>query len=319
MSQLDFPLEELKRYKGINPCPKDLDEYWTKALSELDSFDWNVSLEPADFKAPFANCYDLTFTGVGGARIYAKYLRPKNIEGKIPSVVEFHGYHSFSGNWSDKLKYVASGFSFASMDCRGQGGLSQDVYSAYGPTIEGQIIRGLQDGKDNLAYKALFLDTVQLTRIIMNLDEVDESRVGVTGLSQGGGLALACASLEPKISFVAPIYPFLSDYKRVWDMDLDLDAYGELREYFRKYDPMHLKEDETFEMLGYIDIKNLTNRIKGKVLMTITLLDNICPPSTQFAAYNNIKSEKESLIYHDYGHENLPGIPDKIFEFFMQM
>ncbi len=168
-------------------------------------------------------------------------------------------------------------------------------------------------------YRSLFLDTVQLSRIIMNLPEVDEERIGATGGSQGGGLTLACAALEPRIKYVAPVFPFLSDYKRVWDMDFDLDAYKELRTYFRKYDPLHEREYDIFHTLGYIDVKNLADRIKGKVMMAITLMDNICPPSTQFAAYNRIKSEKQNVIYHDYGHEFLPGMDDRISSFFMEM
>jgi cephalosporin-C deacetylase len=46
------------------------------------------------------------------------------------------------------------------------------------------------------------------------------------------------------------------------------------------------------------------------------LMDMICPPSTQFAAYNKITSAKDVVIYPDYGHEGLPGHADRIFNFF---
>ena len=49
--------------------------------------------------------------------------------------------------------------------------------------------------------------------------------------------------------------------------------------------------------------------------MPVGLMDNICPPSTQFAAYNKIQSCKEMLIYPDFGHEGLPGANDRIFDF----
>ena len=319
MSQLDLSIEELKQYKGTNPCPEDLGDYWKKALDELDSFSWDVNLSLSEFQAPYADCYDLFFTGTGGARVYAKYIKPQKSKTPHPAILEFHGYHSNSGDWSGKLKYAAAGFSVASMDCRGQGGKSRDKIDVAGPTLEGHIIRGLEDGKESLMFRAIFLDTVQLARIVMSFPEVDENRIGATGGSQGGGLTLACASLEPKIKYVAPIFPFLSDYKRVWDLDLDLDAYAEIRAYFRYYDPLHEREEDIFNTLGYIDVKNLVSRIRGKVLMAITLLDNICPPSTQFAAFNRIASEKKSLLYHDFGHEDLPGIEDYIFTFFMEM
>lgn len=319
MAQLDMSLEELKQYKGTNPCPKDLDSFWAKALAELDSFDWNVSLKPADFKVPYGECFHLTFTGVGGVQVYAKYIRPNKSNAKNPALMQFHGYKVASRDWSDLLHFVAAGFSVALMDCRGQGGKSHDKAHVAGTTLEGHIVRGLEDGPDQLMYRSIYLDTVQLARILMNFDEVDQNRVAVTGGSQGGGLSLACAALEPRIAYVGAYFPFLSDYKRVWDMDLDQKAYAELRAYFRWFDPHHEREEEIFRTLGYIDVKNLAPRIKAKVLLGLTMMDDVTPPSTQFAAYNNILSSKEAVIYHDYGHEDLPGMQDRIFQHFMEM
>lgn len=139
------------------------------------------------------------------------------------------------------------------------------------------------------------------------------------GGSQGGGLTLACAALEPRINRLAPVYPFLSDYKRVWDMDLDQRAYAELRDFFRRHDPRHEREDAIFDKLGYIDVSNLAPRIRGKVLMATGLLDEVCPPSTQYAAYNRIPGQKEHVLYPDFGHEGLPDFDDITFRFMMEM
>ena len=48
-------------------------------------------------------------------------------------------------------------------------------------------------------------------------------------------------------------------------------------------------------------------------------MDTVCPPSTQFAAYNKITSEKSLAVYPDYGHENLPGHSDRIFQFLAEL
>lgn len=315
MPVLDMSLEKLKEYKGINPCPEDFDEYWSRALKELDTVDPCVEYIPSNFKTSYADCFDMYFTGVRGARIYAKCLKPKNTATKGPAVIMFHGYRGNSGDWVEKLPYAAMGYTVVAMDCRGQGGLSEDVGGNQGTTYGGHIIRGLSESPDKLMFRHIFLDTVQLARIVMNMENVDSERVGVTGYSQGGGLTLACAALEPRIKKIAPVYPFLSDYKRVWEMDLAKDAYEELNYYFRFFDPLHEKEDEVFTKLGYIDVKNLAKYIKSQVLFTATLLDNICPPSTQFAVYNRINSDKKLRVYNDFGHENLPMTNDAIFQF----
>jgi cephalosporin-C deacetylase len=318
MPLLDMPLAELKTYTGINPRPADFDEYWARALAELDAVDPDVELRPADFQASFAECFDLYFTGAGGARVYAKYLRPRNRQGGDqpgPAVVQFHGYTGSSGNWTAKLAWVAAGMSVASLDVRGQGGLSRDNWSGIGTTCKGHIIRGLEDHPDKLFYRNVFLDTARLARIVMGFDEVDAGRVGATGASQGGALTLACAALVPQIKRAAPVYPFLSDYKRVWEMDLIKQAYAEIPEFFRRHDPMHERIDTWWEKLGYIDIQHLAPRIEAEVLMGVGLMDQCCPPSTQFAAYNKITSAKDMKVFPDYGHEPLLGMDDLIFGF----
>lgn len=319
MPLIDKPLEELKNYEGSSPCPSDIDEFWDASIAEMRSIDPKVELRPAEFQVDCAECFDLFFTGVDGARIHAKYVRPKNTSKPHPAVLQFHGYSGSCGEWSDKLAYVASGFSFAGLDCRGQAGLSEDAGAVKGNTLKGHIIRGLDDDPKKLLFRNIFLDTAQLADIVMGFDEVDETRVAATGGSQGGGLTLACASLEPRINRAAPAFPFLCDYKRVWEMDLDQGAYEELRTYFRQFDPLHEREDEIFNKLGYIDVQNITKRIKGKILMATALMDQVCPPSTQFAAYNKITSEKEVVIYPDFGHEGLPGFTDTIYKFITSM
>lgn len=318
MPALDMPIKELEQYNGTNPRPSDFDEYWDTSIAEMKAVDPQVTMKEATFQSPFADCYDMYFTGVNGARIHVKHLRPKNITGKIPAVLHFHGYQGNSGDWFDKLAYVASGMAVFAMDVRGQGGKSEDVGGVRWNTVHGHIIRGLdEEDPKKLLYRDIFLDTAQLAGIAMDMEYIDASKVYAMGASQGGALTLACASLEPRVAKIAPSEPFLCDYKRVWDMDLDLEAYWELRDYFRVFDPTHEREEEMFTKLGYIDLQYLAPRIKADVMMFTGLLDNICPPSTQYAAYNKMQCRKKHVIYPDYRHEYLLYLNDTTYEFFV--
>ncbi len=353
-----MPLAKLKTYMGTNPKPKDFDIYWEKALKEMRAVDPKPRMVPNQtIQAPYADCFDLYWTGVGGAKIHAKLLRPNPSTGstgspqagstspsrasgqnnqamslsngspqahsprsgqaKGPALLIFHGYSMSSGDWSDKLGYVAAGFTVAAMDCRGQGGYSEETGGVRGTTLRGHIIRGLDDEPERLLFRQIYLDTAQMARIVMGLPGVDQNRVGAMGGSQGGGLTLACAALEPRVRRIAPCYPFLSDYQRVWDLDLVKDAYEELAYFFRSFDPLHEREKEIFTRLGYIDVQHLAPRIKAETLMAITLQDAICPPSTQFAAFNKIKAKKHTALYPDYGHEYLREWADRTFQFMM--
>lgn len=318
----DMPLEELKTYQGTNPKPNDFDAFWDHSLKDMKSIDSQVELLPADFQTPFAECFHLFFTGIGGARIHAKFIRPRNsTAGLQPAVLMFHGYSGSSGDWFSMLPFAASGFTVAAIDCRGQGGLSEDPGGVTGNTLHGHIIRGLNDHPENMLFRQIFLDTAQLAQIVMDMPGVDSGRVAATGGSQGGGLSLACAALEPGIKRVAPISPFLSDYRRVWDIDLDVDAYAEIRDFFRRFDPLHEREEDIFTKLGYIDVQHLCPRIEGEVYMAVGLMDKICPPSTQFAAYNKISAPKSMAIYPDFGHEPLlrREHADKVYQFLINL
>ena len=315
MPAVDMPLKDLETYTGINPCPPDIDRYWADALAEMNAVEPNVEFVKAGFTSPVVECFDLYFTGVRGARIHAKFLKPKT-DKKCPAVLQFHGYTGSCGDWSSKVGLAASGFVVAALDCRGQGGLSQDTGSVSGNTHHGHIIRGLNDDKHDMLMRHIFLDTAQLAKIVMELDYVDEKRVAAMGGSQGGALTIACGALAPEVCMLAPAYPFLCDYKRVWEMDLAVDAYAELKEHFRRCDPMHKREEKIFTKLGYIDLQFISKRIKGEVMMGVGLMDTICPPSTQYAMYNKITSKKRTVIYPDFGHEGLPEFNDMTFEFF---
>lgn len=311
----DMPFDELLTYQGSTPRPDDFDEYWARGLADLAAQPADVEITPAEFQTPFARCSHLWFTGTGGARVHAKLLQPVAATEPHPAVLEFHGYTGYSGDWVSKLPYVARGYTVAALDCRGQGGLSTDELPVAGWSMATYLLRGIDDTPDNLLYRHLYLDTVRLARIVLEMSDVDADRVGATGYSQGGGLTLACAALEPRIRRAAPVYPFLSDYRRAWSLDLEKAPYDEIREYFRKRDPRHQREEEVFTRLGYVDVQHLAPRVRAETMMTVSLSDKVCPPSTQFAAYNKLTCEKSYLLYPDHAHEVLPGANDEIYGF----
>lgn len=315
MTRIDMPVSELEKYLGATKKPSDFDAFWDRGLSSIRNINQQIQMIPATFHVPGVECFDIWFTGIGGAHIYGKYLRPSG-KSNCPVILEFHGYTCSSGDWSDKLNYVGAGFCYAALDCRGQGGKSEDLGGIRGNTLSGHVTRGIEGSPEDLLFYKIFLDTAQFAGIIMSLPETDSRRVGVTGGSQGGALALVCASLIPQIRKASVMYPFLCDYRRVWDMDLAREAYEDIQNWFRMFDPLHFREEEFFSKLSYIDVSHFTDRIQADVLMGTGLSDEVCPPSTQFAAYNHIKSSKQMLLYPDFGHEPLPGFSDAAYLFY---
>lgn len=71
------------------------------------------------------------------------------------------------------------------------------------------------------------------------------------------------------------------------------------------------------EPLARTDPDDFAPRIKAEALMFSGLRDAICPPSTQFAAFNRIRSHKKMVVYPDFRHEDMPGAADRAFNFMM--
>lgn len=312
---------EIFKYKGISPYPNDFDEFWDKEIEKA-----NVHLKDKlkfefiekEFNIPFADCYDLYFNGIDDAKIYSKVIVPKNREEKIPFMFIFHGYQGQSADWSKYLEYVASGIGVVLMDVRGQAGKSEDKGGFSGITVKGHIIRGATSGRDNLFYKNVFLDVYILSKIIENLEYTNKEKMYAFGESQGGALATVCSALNKNINKSFIIYPFLSDYKKVMELKVITEAYSEIYRYFKFIDPFHETEDEILETLSYIDVKNFAHRVNGEVMFIASLMDDVCPPETQMAVYNNFVCEKNILLMPEYLHEGLNvKVNDKVYNFFV--
>jgi len=54
--------------------------------------------------------------------------------------------------------------------------------------------------------------------------------------------------------------------------------------------------------LRYVDCALLARRITATTLVSVGLMDDICPPSTVFAAYNEINADKDIIVYPYSGH-----------------
>lgn len=302
-------------YKGSWKRPDDFDVYWDEKIKFINSVPLDYKIEKTHF-SKFENIeyYHLTFTSFDGAKIYAKYLRPKTEE-KVPAMFYFHGYPGANRNWFEKSAYCSLGYALFAMDFRGQGGRSEDVGGIKGTTVAGHIVAGIDDSIDNLLYVKNILDVCMLVRIAKDLDGIDENNFVCSGGSQGGGISIMCAGLNKEIKKCIALYPFLSDYKKVYDLDLDKDAYEGLRYYTRWFNKDGECDEQFFDRLAYIDAKNFAPRIKAKVLFGASVVDLICPVESQYAVYNNLTCEKKLLQYRKYEHENIPAFNNEMYYF----
>lgn len=311
-------MKDLENYSGSGIKPADFDAFWEDGLREMESLPLDYILDPVDIPSQVANFYHLTFKGVGGATIHCQLITPKETVGRnFKGLLQFHGYHTDSGDFQDKIGWAAEGFVVLAMDARGQGGLSEDRTQTSGGVMKGLIIRGMEEGKNNLYFRQVFLDTAHAARILKSMDFVNENRIYAQGASQGGGLTIACAGLVPDLYRIYVSYPFLSDYRKAYSLGAQTSAFEEIPYWFQFRDPLHKREKEIFDTLEYIDIQHFAPRIKAEVCWAVGMQDTIVPPITQMATYNNITTKKNLIILPEYGHEYLPKVSDDMRSYFI--
>ncbi len=312
-------LARLESCVGRNPIPADFDAFWGERVAEADDVPLDYELSASDQLDDFDTCtyHDLRFIGMGGARLYAKYCVPAAVSGPVPLVLQFHGYPGCTRSWAEQSSWPGLGYAVLSMDNPGQGGRSEDIGGFAGTTVVGHLVAGIDGGPRNLYYVRLYQNQRILCRIAAELEGIDPTRVFVNGGSQGGGMGIACCALNQGLVRGASIlYPFLSDFKAVWELGADEIAYEGIRYYSRWFDPDGSRADEWFGTLGYVDSLSFAHLVRCPVLFGTGLADVVCPPETQFAVYNALSCPKRHLLYPDFGHEEIQAFDDSIPAFY---
>ncbi len=303
MPRFDLPLEELRVYRPEVTEPADFDEFWARTIAESRALAEQPRIERVSGPITLVDVYDLTFSGFGGDEIKGWYLTPAGATGPLPTVIEYNGYGGGRGLPQERLAWAACGYAYVLMDTRGQGsvwGTGGDTPDPHGtgPSSPGFMTRGIEDPHDYY-YRRVFTDAVLLVDAVRSLPQVDPERVVVIGGSQGGGIALAASGLSDGVQAVMPDVPFLCHFERAVGLT-DAYPYQEIVQYLS----VHRDAAETvFRTLSYFDGVNFARRSDVPALFSTALHDQVCPPSTVFAAANHHRGPAEVEVYAFNEHE----------------
>jgi cephalosporin-C deacetylase len=200
--------------------------------------------------------------------------------------------------------WSSAGYAHLVMDTRGQGsawspGDTPDYEpQGFSPQFPGFMTRGITS-PDTYYYRRVFTDAARAVEAARAHPAVDAQRVAVSGGSQGGGITLAAAGLVPDVIAAMPDVPFLCHYRRATEIT-DGNPYQEIVKYCQTH-RNHI--DLVFNTLAYFDGVNFAARAKANALFSVGLMDEICPPSTVYAAYNHYGGPKDIRIYRYNHHE----------------
>jgi cephalosporin-C deacetylase len=287
MPWFDLPIEQLRTYRTGTQEPPALDQWWADRIARAQDLAQPPVLARyrPEVYAPL-EVFDVEFSGARGDRIRAWYIKPA---GAAATVVKFIGYGGGRGLPVEHTLLPALGFAVFVMDTRGQGGKwsTGDTAPANSAVMTTDITR-----PEDYYYTRLFTDAV---RAVQTAAEVGPSaQVAVAGGSQGGGLSLAAAALVPDLVKVCLAdVPFLCDIQRAITL-APAAPYTEIPEFL---DQNTALIPAALDTLRYIDCALLARRITAQCLLSTGLMDTICPPSTVFAAYNEITAGKDIAVY----------------------
>ncbi|WP_246311237.1 acetylxylan esterase [Changpingibacter yushuensis] len=301
----DIPLEDLRTYCPQVAEPAGFDAFWESTLTSAYSFSQHATAKPVAGPIEELIVEDLEFRGFGGEPIRAWIIRPHDRD-HLPAIIEFAGYGRGRGAAAEHLHWASCGYAHVVMDTRGQGsgwgsapGVTPDNHGS-GPSLGGFVTRGI-DSPENYYYRRVFADAVRLVDVVADLPYVDEQRVCVSGESQGGGIAIAAASLSgSKVAAVMPDVPFLCHFRRSVELETGI-PYNEVADYLS----IHRGEvAQTFATLSYFDAVNFAKRARVPALFSVGLRDETVHPSTVFTAFNSwAGSNKAISVYEFNGHE----------------
>jgi cephalosporin-C deacetylase len=310
VAQFDMPLEEMRRYTPTLPAPPDLDAFWATTLAATREHDLAASFVPVDTGLAVIDTFDVTFAGFGGSPVRGWLHLPVGRSRPLPAVVEYIGYGGGRGLPHERFLWAAAGYAHFVMDTRGQGstwsiGDTPDPDATGSPAHPGFVTRGILDPA-TYYYRRVFSDAVRAVETVRSHEAVDAARVVVTGGSQGGGISLAVAGLVGDLAGASPDVPFLSDFPRATTLN-DSDPYNEISRYLKAHRD-HV--ERVFTTLSYFDVSILGRQATAPALFSVGLMDEICPPSTVYAAYNHYGGPKKIVEYPFNDHEGGQGFHD---------
>lgn len=300
----DFPLEKLQTYQPPLTAAADFDAFWQETLAQTRAHPLNARFEAVDYALRQMETYDVTFNGYGGQPVKGWLILPRHRAAPLPAVVEYIGYgggRNFPVSW---LVYASAGFAHLVMDTRGQGSASTPGDTpdlepeGSNPQYPGMMTRGILKPR-TYYYRRLFTDAVRAVEAARSHPAINPQQVVVTGGSQGGGMTLAVSGLVPDLAAALPDVPFLCNFRRAATL-IATQPYVEIANFLKTHRD---KVEQVFNTLSYFDGINFAARAKAPALFSVGLMDDICPPSTVFAAYNHYAGAKQIKVYEFNNHE----------------
>ena len=275
--------------------PADFDRFWADIMDKVNQIPLNPSMELIPLRSnDEVDVYEIHYDSLDNVRVAGWYARPKEsyIAPPYPGLLIVPGYVSeptLPKSWA-KMGYATVGVA-------PRGKLRSNRH--FNPGYPGLLINNIID-KNTYSYRGFYVDAARAVDFILTRPEVDASRIGVHGSSQGGALTITTSALRSDvITCGAAGAPYLCGFMDCAALTHSY-PYEEINEYLRLH-PDH--EPLVRETLEYFDGINFAPMIKAPMFVYIGLEDDVVPPETGYALVDAMTCPKELHPYEHCAHD----------------
>ena len=290
--KVGFSVDQILPYTQM---PSDFKEFWNKNKQELKSFPLTYTKELAkEYCTDNIDCYLVKLQiNKQGQSVYGYLFYPKNAQKKNCPVVlcpPGAGIKTIKEPLRHKY-YAEQGCIRLEMEIHGLNPTMtteefKEISTAFGH--ESNYLNINLDNKDNYYMKRVYMACVRAIDLLTSLPEWDGKNVIVQGGSQGGALAIVTAGLDERVTLCVANHPALSDMA-------GFEA-GRADGYPHFSRTPGMDTPEKIKTMSYYDVVNFARLVKAHTYITWGFNDDVCPPTTSYAAYNVLTCPKEALI-----------------------
>lgn len=275
--------------------PDDFDQFWAEVMAEADRIPLNPSLEHVPLRSTDeVDVYEIHYDSLDNLRIAGWYARPKEsfLAPPYPGLLIVPGYIS-----EPTLPKSWARMGYATIGVAPRGKLRSNRHC--NPGYPGLLAHNIID-RHTYGYRGFYVDAARAVDFLLSRPEVDSSRVGVHGSSQGGALTITTSALRRDvITCGAAGAPYLCGFMDAASLTHSY-PYEEINEYLRLHPE---QEPQVRETLAYYDGINFASLITAPMLVYIGLEDDVCPPETGYALVNAMTCPKELHPFEHCAHD----------------
>lgn len=292
-----FDPEKIKPTVGM---PADFRQFWDSAKKQLRS----IPIDPRMVLIPEkctdeVNVYHVSLQNINNSRVYGILCVPKK-EGTYPALLRVPGagIRPYNGDVRNAEKGIIT------LEI-GIHGIPVDMPVDYYTNLSRGALNGYWyfnlDSRDRYYFKRVYLGCVRAVDFIDSLPQFDGTNVAVTGSSQGGALSIVTAALDERVKWLAPFVPAMCDMTGYLH-----NRAGGWPHLFDKYNGVYNNRKEKLETIEYYDVVNFARTLKAEGFYSWGYNDNVCPPTSMYAAYNVIDAPKQLHLALETAHWMFP-------------